>query len=116
VRIITTRSGGRLRLKLLSVEAPAGAKVAVVCNGKGCPVRSLSRVALRPKGKYTGLPVLSFPRLQHALPAGVALEIRVTEPGKIGKYTRFAVRKGRLPLRSDGCVSSTEPKAIPCTG
>ncbi len=116
VRIITTRSAGRLRLKLLSVEAPAGAKVAVLCNGKGCPVRALSRLAQRPKGKSTGLPVLTFPRLQRALPAGVALEVRVTQTGKIGKYTRFAIRKRRLPLRTDACVSSTEPKAIPCTG
>jgi len=116
VRIVTTRSRGRLHLKLLSVEAPAGAKVAVLCIGKGCPVRALSRLAQLPKGKSSGLPVLTFPRLQRALPAGVALEVRVTQPGKIGKYTRFAVRRGRLPLRSDACVSSTEPKAIPCAG
>ncbi len=114
VRILTTRSGGRLHLKVLSVEAPAGANVTVVCKGTGCPVRTLSRAVVRPKGKSTGLPVLTFPRLQRALPAGVALEIRITEAGRIGKYTRFAVRKGRLPLRSDACVSSTEPKPIPC--
>ncbi len=114
VRIVTTRSGGQLHLKLLIVEAPAAATVTVACKGTGCPVRMLSRAVTRPKGKSTGLPVLTFPRLQRVLPAGVALEIRVTQPGRIGKYTRFAVRKGRLPLRSDACVRSTEPKAIPC--
>ncbi len=116
VRIVTVRSGRRLRLKVLSVEAPAGATVAVACNGKGCPVRALSRAVTRPKGRSTGLPVLTFPRLQRVLPAGVALEIRVEQPGRIGKYTRFAVRRGRLPLRADACVNSTEPRAVPCVG
>jgi hypothetical protein len=116
VRIVTTRSGGRLRLKALTVEAPAGATVTVSCSGKGCPVRSLSRVVTRPKGKSSGVPSVTFPRLERALPAGIALEIRVTQPGKTGKFTRFAIRKGKLPLRSDACVNATEPKPVPCTG
>ena len=114
VRIVTTRSAGRLRLKALTVEAPAGATVTVSCTGKRCPVRSLSRVAQRSKGKSSGLPTLTFPRLQRALPAGIALEIRVTQAGKVGKFTRFAIRKGRLPLRADACVNATEPKPVPC--
>ena len=116
VRIVTTRSGGRLRLKALTVEAPAGSTVTVACIGKGCPVRSLSRVVLRPKGKTSGLPSVTFPRLQRALPAGTALEIRVTQAGKVGKFTRFAIRKGKLPLRADACVNATEPKPVPCAG
>ena len=48
------------------------------------------------------LKVLPFQRQHQAeLPAGIALEIRVTQPGKIGKFTRFTIRKGRLPLRAD---------------
>jgi hypothetical protein len=116
VRIVTTRSGGRLHLKALTVEAPAGATVAVACKGKGCPVRSLSRLLTRPKGKSSGLPTATFPRLQRALPAGIALEIRVTQPGRVGKFTRFTIRKGKLPLRADACVNGTEPKPVPCTG
>jgi hypothetical protein len=116
VRIVTTRSGGRLHLKTLTVEAPAGATVAVTCKGKGCPVRSLSRLLTRPKGKSSGLPTVTFPRLQRALPAGIALEIRVTQRGRIGKFTRFTIRKGKLPLRADACVNGTEPKPVPCTG
>ncbi len=115
VRIVTTRSGGRLHLKALTVEAPAGATVAVACKGKGCPVRSLSRLVTRPKGKSSGLPAVTFPRLQRALPAGIALEIRVTQRGRIGKFTRFTIRKGKLPLRADACVNGTEPKPVPCT-
>jgi hypothetical protein len=115
VRIVTTRSGARLHLKTLTVEAPVGATVTVACKGKGCPVRSLSRLVARPKVKTAGLPALTFPRLQRALPAGVALEIRVTEPGRIGKFTRFTIRKGKLPLRADACVNATEPKPVPCT-
>ncbi len=115
VRIVTTRSGGRLHLKALTVEAPVGATVSVACKGKGCPVRSLSRLVSRPKRKTAGLPAVTFPRLQRALPAGIALEIRVAQPGRIGKFTRFTIRKGKLPLRADACVNATEPKPVPCT-
>src|SRR5262249_38219004 len=110
VRIVTTRTHGRLRLKTLTVEAPVGAPVTVSCTGKGCPVRSLARVVAKSKGKASGLPALTFPRLQRALPAGVTLEVRVTQSGRIGKFTRFAIRKGKLPLRADACVNATEPK------
>jgi large repetitive protein len=115
VRIVTTRSGGRLRLKVLTVEAPPGATVTVTCVGRGCPLRTTSRVIQKPKVKSAGLPAITFPRLQRTLPAGVALEIRITEPGRIGKFTRFAIRKGKLPLRSDACLNAKEPKPVPCS-
>jgi len=33
------------------------------------------------------------------------IEVRVTRAGTIGKLTRFTVRRGRVPLRYDGCVT-----------
>jgi len=115
VRIVTTRSSGRLHLKRLTVEAPAGTTVSVNCVGKGCPVRFLSRLVTKPKAKSAGVPSVTFPRLQRVLPAGVSLEIRVTGAGKIGKFTRFTIRKGKLPLRADACVNGKEPRPVPCS-
>ena len=117
VRIVTTRAAGRIRLKLLSVEAPVGATVSITCKGKGCPVRSLSRVVptAKTKGKSAAVPALSFARLQRALPAGVVLEIRIMRTGQVGKFTRFTIRKGKLPLRADARLNAKETKPVPCS-
>ena len=97
VRIVgrATRRGATIRL--LSVRnAPRGARVTVRCRGRGCPLRShrrstkLGRARLRP--------------LERSLPAGILIRIYVTQPGKIGKYTSFRIRRMRRPLRRDRCT------------
>ena len=115
VRIVSTRSATRVRVKMLKVEAPPGATVTVSCAGKGCPLRSLSKLVARPTGKASGTPSLTFPRAQRSFPAGVALEIRIAARGEVGKYTRFAIRKGKLPIRSDACLNAREPRPVPCS-
>jgi hypothetical protein len=57
---------------------------------------------------------VAFRRFERSLRAGVVLEIRVSKPGRIGKYTRFSIRRGRLPVRTDACLASTEPTPIRC--
>ena len=51
---------------------------------------------------------------RRSLVAGVVLEIMITKPGEIGKYTRLAVRRGKLPLRFDACLAGTQTKPIGC--
>jgi hypothetical protein len=111
VRIASRGAGAGIRLKLLSVRAPAGARIAVACSGKGCPVKSQSRIAAAGK---PGAAPLEFRRFQRFLRPGVVLQIRISKPGEIGKYTRFVVRRGRLPARSDACIGSAAGKPIPC--
>jgi hypothetical protein len=111
VRIAASRSGAGIRLRLLSIRATAGARIGVSCSGKGCPVRSQSRVAAA--GKPTAA-ALEFRRFERFLRPGVVLEIRISKAGEIGKYTRFAVRRRRLPARSDACVGSAAGKPIAC--
>jgi len=75
-------------VELLSVaHAPADARIAISCRGKGCPKRMSLRSA-------TG-----------ALRAGTVLEVRITAPGTIGKVVRFTIRRGKPWLRRDGCLS-----------
>ena len=111
VQISATRGASGVKLKLLSVQAPAGARITVACTGHGCPIKSQSRVAAA--GKVGAAPV-AFRRFERSLRAGVILEIRVSKPGEIGKYTRFAVRRGRLPLRVDTCLAPTGVKPMAC--
>jgi large repetitive protein len=110
VRIVSTDTGSGIKLKLLRVLAPAGARIGVICRNRGCPVRSLTKVA----GVKSTASGYTFPRLQRALRAGVVLEVRVTRGGQIGKYTRLVVRRGRLPQRLDLCLDSTGAKPIAC--
>jgi hypothetical protein len=115
VRIAGVESRGGASLRLLSVEANVGAKVLISCHGSGCPTRLLSTVAggsARPPA--TGTVVLRFHRFQRALRAGVTLEIRVSQGGQIGKYTRFSIRRGKLPVRFDSCLDPLGKTPIAC--
>jgi hypothetical protein len=111
VRIVATYSASAVRLKVLSVQASAGARISVACRGHGCPIKSQTRVAA--SGKVGRAPVV-FRRFERSLQAGVIIEVRVSKPGHIGKYTRFAIRHGKLPTRVDSCLGPAGGKPITC--
>jgi PKD domain-containing protein len=100
-----TRRG--VRVLRLGVQAPPGSRVAVRCIGRGCGKRSEVRLA------RTGRAV-RFPGVQRRLRAGVVLEVRVTAPGRIGKYTRFRLRRGAPPRRVDLCLPPGAAGPAPC--
>jgi hypothetical protein len=109
VRIAGTETSFGVRLGALRVQQlPAGAKISVRCKGRGCPVKFTTRVA---KAGTRGVTPVEFPRFERGLRFGVVLEIMVSKPGEIGKYTRFVVRRGKLPERVDMCLNSAS--AIP---
>ncbi len=111
VRITSTDTASGIRLKLLRVQAPTGAKIGVECKGHGCPARSESRIAAA--GKVGAAPV-EFRRFERSLRAGIVLEIRVSKAGEIGKFTSFYVRSRRLPTRVDACLAPSGVKPIAC--
>jgi hypothetical protein len=106
------------KLKLLTVQAPVGARVQVKCVGRGCKTKSESRIAASStKSKaVSGAVTLSFARFERALRAGLTLQVRVTIGGQIGKFTSFTVRRGKLPVRKDQCVLTFISKPFPCPG
>ena len=117
VRIAGSETSFGAKVKLLTVQAPAAAKVTVSCKGRGCKTRSESRVATassKTKG-VAGAITLSFPRFERALQAGAVLQIRVSRSGEIGKFTSFTIRRRKLPLRVDACLRppSTGPSSCP---
>jgi PKD domain len=115
VRIAGSYDAAGVKLRLLRVQQmPAGARVTVRCKGHGCPFRSASRLAVATKQGVAPIELRAFER---SLPAGVTLEVLVSKPGEIGKYTRFKVRRAKLPERTDTCLNAagTQPLACPAS-
>lgn len=96
------RLSGRLtatgaRITRLRVRAPRGSIVRFRCRG--------SRCAIRRKRYVVGWSATRVRPAQRAYPAGVVLEVFVSAPNRLGKYTRFRIRRGRAPGRQDACVT-----------
>lgn len=108
VRLRGQVTGRGARIELLAIQAPQGARIEVTCRGRSCPARRAVAAA--------GRRSVRIPRFQRPLTAGAVLEIRVTKPGTIGKYTRFSIRKGKSPLRRDMCVRPGRRAPIRCSG
>ncbi len=101
-----TRRGAHLRL--LSVSARRGVRIAVRCAGRSCDRRRLvtrARGAKRPK---------RLRAFQRSYRAGTRIVIRVTSTRRIGKYTRIRIRKGRKPARVDRCLMPRSPVPRRC--
>lgn len=94
--------------KLTVRGAPAGAKLRVRCEGKGCPVRSRAVKLRSGRAKLTKL----FKRAK--LRRGAVVELRLTAPGAIGKVLRLAVRKRKAPKRSSLCLPLGASKPARC--
>jgi hypothetical protein len=105
-----TRSG--VRLTLLKVQQmPAGALITVRCRGRRCPLRTTRRFVV---STSRGVPPAEFRRFERFFHFGVTLEILISKPGEIGKYTRFAMRRGRLPDRVDMCLDQSGLRPLVC--
>lgn len=111
VRFVGTDTRWGVRLSLLSVQAPAGASITVRCRGHGCPVKVMRRRA-RARPGHTAQ--VRFERLERALRAGIVLVVRVQAREEIGKYTRFAIRRGAIPTRSDACLYPGRARPVAC--
>jgi hypothetical protein len=110
-----TRRGTRIRR--LTVSAPAGAKIRIKCNGRGCPFKRATRTARfgagRPLGQSSA--VMRMRRLEgRLLRPRTALKVFVTKDPAIGKYTKFTVRKRKPPVRLDKCLAPGAPAPVPC--
>ncbi len=106
VRIVgqLTRTGARIRF--LSVTAPVCTRVTTICRGATCPFRRHTQLMGRKPARVR-------PLAGSELRAGVRLELRVTKRDRVGKYTRFTIRRDKPPLRVDRCLrfGQTAPSA-----
>ena len=117
VRIAGSETAFGVSVRLLTVQAPLGAKVTITCVGRGCKTKGESRVAKASSksSAKVGAVTLAFTRFERPLYSGALLQIRVTQSGEIGKFTSFAIRRKRLPARTDACLppASSKPTACP---
>ena len=111
VRIVGNDFHSRVRLRLLAVQAPARSSITVSCRGRSCPARSLRRIAASLPGR---LMWTRFRQFERFLSARLTLEIRVSRASEIGAYTRFVVRRLKLPLRVDSCLDPAGIRPIAC--
>lgn len=105
VRIRGRTTPGGARITLLSVTAPRGAAISISCVGRSCPIKRWAKATM----------VTRIARFERVLAAGTKLTIRVTKPGRIGKYTQIVIRALKPPQRRDRCLNpgSSRPRACP---
>jgi hypothetical protein len=104
VRISGRFRGKRTKLTRVLVNAPPGARIRVACKGRGCPY----------KRKAIAVRLIRVRALQRTYRPKATIEIRVTQPRKIGKYTRVQTRKGKAPLRIDRCLMPGKTRPVKC--
>src|SRR5215216_1788349 len=106
------RLAGRLtergaRIRLLSVRAPVCSTVTTRCRGRTCPFRR--------KTKFAGRKLTRIRAIQgRTLSAGVRFEVLIRKRDRIGKYTRFRLRRARPPVRVDRCLRFGDTRGTPC--
>jgi hypothetical protein len=104
VRIAGRFRGKFTKLTRVAIDAPAGVRIRVACTGRGCPYRS----------KAIAAKLVRVRSLQRRYRPRATIEIRVTQPGKIGKYTRVKTRRGKAPLRLDRCLMPGKTRPVRC--
>ncbi len=93
-------------VQVLAVRAPRGAAIRVTCTGAGCPVGAARRTS---RGRS-----VRFAMFERRLRAGIRLGISVRQAGRIGKFTRFVIRAGKAPARTDLCLFPGRVRPVRC--
>jgi hypothetical protein len=97
------------KVNLLQVkDAPAGARVDVLCTGSKrlCPFKQRTRT-VDAKG-FVSLTKL----FRHRLHSKITLDIVVSQPNTIAKVSRYVIRRGRIPGQRSLCLplGATRPQ------
>jgi hypothetical protein len=109
-----TRRGANVRV--LTVRGPRGAlarvRVKPYC-GRGAKARR--RCPAKQAGaRIAKSRVARFKRFELTYRAGTTIEVRVSQAGKIGKFTRFVIRRGKAPQRLDRCLMPGATRGSAC--
>jgi PKD domain len=116
VRIAGSFSAQGAKIKLLTVLAPVGATVKVTCRGGGCQTKFQRLLATSRPNSRTGTALIEFHRFERSLRAGAVLDVWIFSRGQVGKFTRFVIRHGKLPSRTDTCLNAAGTTPIACPG
>ncbi len=104
IRVAGRFVGQRTKLTRVTVRTPRGTRLRIRCSGHGCPY----------KRKAVAAKLIGVRSLQRTYRAKAQIEFLVTQPEKIGKYTRIRMRRGKAPLRIDSCLMPGKSKPVKC--
>jgi PKD domain len=96
-------------VKVRALEAkktPPDSSVTVLCAGKSCPSKKIVKTAEKKR--------VRFDAMTRFLWAGTVISVSVRKTDLIGKYTRWRIRGGKLPTRTDRCVYPNRRKPVRC--
>ena len=102
VRGTTTRRGARLTS--ITVDAPRGSKVRLLCGRRSCQAHRVARSAT----------ITTFTRFRRAFRAGQTVRVLITKSGMIGRHVQLKIRRGRPPLRQDLCLANGSVRPVRC--
>jgi PKD repeat protein len=114
VRMAGSFDAAGAKISLLTVQAPLGSTIKVICRGTGCPTKSETVVVASGAKSKPGTVLVTLRRFERPLRAGTVLEIEVSDHGAIGKFTRFTIHHGKLPSRQDQCLNPAGSTPILC--
>jgi PKD repeat protein len=114
IRIAGSYSASGVKITLLTVLAPVGATVRVTCHGGGCSTKSQRLLAMPGIKSKAATVLITLRRFERSLRPGAALDVWVSNKGQIGKFTRFLIRHGKLPSRTDECLNPAGTTPIAC--
>lgn len=105
-----TRTG--VNVTRLSVKGPTASFVVARCKpSRKCPYKQRTR---RIPGRQGATRTVRIRALERRYRVGATVRIFVVQPGFIGKYTSFIIRRAKPPRRYDRCARGLDLKQIRC--
>ncbi|MGH2863687.1 MAG: hypothetical protein ACRDJX_00400, partial [Solirubrobacteraceae bacterium] len=114
VRIAGTFSVAGARIGVLTALAPVGATVRVTCRGGGCPAKPVRVVATARARSSASTALVTFHRFERSLRPGAVLDVWISNADRIGKFTRFVIRRAKPPARTDRCLNPAGNTPLAC--
>ena len=105
IRGVLTSAGARITL--FTIRVPSSVSVDVRCRGASCRQQGFT-------GRTSDQSLIRLRRFERPLRAGTRLAIKVTQAGRIGKWTTIVIRRGAAPKRSDQCAYPNARVPAPC--
>jgi PKD repeat protein len=97
-----------VRISLLSIKAPKGATVRVTCRGRSCAKKSVKQRVASARSS------VRVRALERRMRKGTVIQVFVTAPERVGKYTSFTIRSNAAPVRRDRCLRPGGSKPVNC--
>ena len=106
IRLAGRVTAGGARVRTLEVRAPVRSRITVRCAGTNCGAKRITKTSRTRR--------VRFERMARFLPAGTVIKVGVRKNNLIGKYTRWMIRGGKLPKRTDRCLYPRRGRPLRC--